>query len=246
MKDLLKKGFDELGIMWDEDKIQKLLDYKELLLRWNEKINLTAITEAEEICIKHFLDSAAALSSGRISGRVIDVGTGAGFPGLVLKIMKPQIQLTLLDSLNKRLVFLEDVIKNLGIEGVRLVHSRAEDAAHNKDHREKYDVAVSRAVAQLPLLSELCLAYVKIGGDFIALKGPTAFDEAKQAKRAVGILGGEIECVQDAFVPFKDLDHKLVIIKKVRHTPMKFPRKPALISKNPIETCYNIPKKPTK
>ena len=246
MIDILKNGFDELGVPWDDHKIRRLLTYAELLVEWNEKMNLTAITAPEDIARKHFLDSAAALMTGKIDGRVIDVGTGAGFPGLVLKIMKPEIKLTLLDSLNKRLVFLQAVIDRLGIEGVELIHSRAEDGGHNKALRERFDVAVSRAVAQLPLLSELCIPYVKEGGVFLALKGPSAEEEVALAKRAVTILGGEYEGVLDVQVPGGDMDHKIVIIKKVRHTPIKFPRKPALISKNPIETCYNIPKKPTK
>ena len=246
MIDILKKGFDELGLPWDEHKIQQLVTYAKLLVEWNEKMNLTAITEPQDIAVKHFLDSAAALTTGKIDGRVIDVGTGAGFPGLVLKIMKPEIKLTLLDSLNKRLVFLEEVIKELGIKGVELIHSRAEDGGHNTALREKFDVSVSRAVAQLPLLSELCLPYVKVSGTFLALKGPSAEEEVELAKRAVAILGGDYEGVSDVHIPEGDMEHKIVIIKKVRHTPIKFPRKPALISKNPIETCYNIPKKTTK
>ena len=246
MIDILKTGFDQMNIPWDDDKIRKLCEYADLLVEWNEKMNLTAITDPKDIAVKHFLDSASALTTEKVRGRVIDVGTGAGFPGLVLKIMKPEIKLTLLDSLNKRLVFLQEVIDTLGIEGVELIHSRAEDGGHNKALRERFDVAVSRAVAQLPLLSELCLPYVRVGGDFLALKGPSADEEVDSAKRAVSILGGEFEKVADVHIPFGDMDHKIVAIKKVRHTPIKFPRKPALISKNPIETCYNIRKKPAK
>lgn len=246
MKEILKCGFNEMNIPWDDKKIDMLCTYAKLLVEWNEKMNLTAITEPEEIARKHFLDSASAFCAASIDGKVIDVGTGAGFPGLVLKILKPEIKLTLLDSLNKRLVFLEEVINQLGIDGVDLIHSRAEEGAHQKPLRENYDVAVSRAVARLPLLSELCMGYVKTGGLFLSLKGPAAEEEVESAARAVAILGGEVQNVADVHLPGTDLNHKIVVVKKVRHTPMKFPRKPALISKNPIETCYNIPKKPAK
>lgn len=238
MREILQNGFDQMGILWDDEKISRLEKYAELLVEWNEKMNLTAITDMEGIAVKHFLDSASALTTGKIKGKVIDVGTGAGFPGVVLKIMKPEIKLTLLDSLNKRLVFLKEVLDTLGIDDVELIHSRAEDGAHKTGYRENYDVAVSRAVAALPLLSELCLGYVKPKGSFIALKGPAAPEEARDAKRAIYILGGEIEKIEDAHVPYSDMDHKIIHIKKVRHTPIKFPRKSALITKSPIETCY--------
>ncbi len=239
MREILQNGFDKMGIPWDDEKISRLEKYAELLKEWNEKMNLTAITDTKGIAVKHFLDSASALTTGKINGKVIDVGTGAGFPGVVLKIMKPEIELTLLDSLNKRLVFLKEVLDTLGISDVELVHSRAEDGAHKKEYREKYDVAVSRAVAALPLLSELCLGYVKKGGSLVALKGPSVTEEALAAKRAIYILGGEIEKILDAQVPDTEMEHKIIILKKVRHTPIKFPRKPALITKSPIETCYN-------
>lgn len=238
MREILQKGFDKMGIPWDHEKISSLEKYAELLKEWNEKMNLTAITDTEGIAVKHFLDSASALTTGKIKGKVIDVGTGAGFPGLVLKIMNPEIKLTLLDSLNKRLVFLKEVLDTLGITDVELVHSRAEDGAHKREYREKYDVAVSRAVAALPLLSELCLGYVKKGGSLVALKGPSVTEEAKDAKRAIYILGGETESILESHVPDSEMEHKIIIIKKVRHTPIKFPRKPALITKSPIETCY--------
>ncbi len=236
MTEILKNGFDSLGIPWNEKQISQLEEYAKLLVEWNEKINLTAITEPEEIATKHFLDSAAALCTGMVEGKVIDVGTGAGFPGLVLKIMKPEIKLTLLDSLNKRLTFLKEVTHKLGIEGVELIHSRAEDGGHKRELRESFDTVVSRAVAQLPLLSELCLPYAKQGGAFLALKGPAADEEIASAKRAITILGGENTGVYNAPVPGTELEHKIVIIKKVRHTPIKFPRKPGLISTTPIET----------
>ena len=246
MKEILESGFDEMGINYTDTQISQLEKYARLLVKWNEVMNLTAITDMEEIATKHFLDSASAINTGVIKGKVIDVGTGAGFPGLVLKIMKPEIELTLLDSLNKRLNFLKAVTDELLIDDVTFIHSRAEEGVRIKGMRESYDVAVSRAVANMTLLSELCMGYVKKGGNFVALKGPNAEDEAKSAKRAITIMGGEIDKIMDATVPHTPLDHKIIIVKKVRQTPIKFPRKPALISKAPIETCYNIKKKPVK
>lgn len=243
MEDILKNGFEKLNIPYSSTQLEQLGEYARLLKEWNGKINLTAITEDSEIAVKHFIDSASALTTGKITGKVIDVGTGAGFPGLVLKIMCPEIKLTLLDSLNKRLTFLKDVTERLGIKDVEFVHSRAEDGGHKPEMRERFDTVVSRAVAALPLLSELCIPYVKKNGYFIALKGPAAEDEVISAKRAISILGGETEGISD--VEIDGANHKLVIIKKVRHTPIKLPRKPALISKAPIESCYNISKRPS-
>ena len=243
MEEILFNGFNAMGIPCTEKQIEQLEIYAKRLVEWNEKMNLTGITAPEEIAVKHFLDSASALSVGRVSGKVIDVGTGAGFPGLVMKIMKPELEVTLLDSLNKRLVFLAAVINELKLDKIELVHSRAEDGAHKVQYRENFDVAVSRAVAAMPLLCELCLPYVMPGGMFVALKGPSAADEFGEAKKAIKILGGGNVSIKDAFVPDSDLEHKIIIVKKVRQTPIKFPRKPALISKNPIETCYNISKK---
>lgn len=243
MIDILKNGFERLNIPYSDKQLAQLTEYASLLKEWNEKINLTSITEDSEIAVKHFIDSASALTTGKVCGRVIDVGTGAGFPGLVLKIMQPDIKLTLLDSLNKRLTFLKEVTGRLGINDVEFIHSRAEDGGHKAELRESFDTVVSRAVAAMPLLSELCLPYVKKNGYFLALKGPAAEDEVLSAKRAVSILGGETEGISD--VEVDGADHKIVIVKKVRHTPIKFPRKPALISKAPIETCYKMPKRPS-
>ncbi len=243
MENILKSGFERLGLDCTENQIESLKKYADLLKQWNEKINLTGITDDSGIAIKHFIDSASALSTGKVGKKVIDVGTGAGFPGLVMKIMKPELDVTLLDSLNKRLLFLEDVIDKTGLQNVNLIHSRAEDGAHKADLRENFDTAVSRAVAALPLLCELCMGYVKVGGYFLALKGPSAEEELKSAARAITILGGKAQEILD--MPIENAEHKIIVIKKVRHTPMKFPRKPALISKCAIESCYNPPKRPS-
>ncbi len=242
MRDLIKTGAERLGIELSEEQVNRLIEYARLLKEWNEKINLTAITDDEGIATKHFLDSLTALGTGYVGGRVIDVGTGAGFPGLVLKIARPDIELTLLDSLNKRINFLREVCSTLGIDGVEFVHARAEDYGMNRAYRGKFDTVVSRAVANMTLLSEWCIPFLKEGGRFLALKGPLADEELDSAKRAISILGGEVEGVYEAEIPFTELAHKIIIVKKVRQTPMRFPRKPAIAAKNPIEQCYNLRK----
>ena len=231
MKELLKEGFAELGIVADSDAINRLLEYAKLLKIWNEKMNLTAVTDDFGIATKHFLDSASALLTGHIAGKVIDVGTGAGFPGLVLKILKPEIELTLLDSLQKRLTFLDCVTNELDIPA-ELIHARAEDGARTL--REQFDTVVSRAVANMAVLSELTLPYLKVGGFSLSLKGPLAEQEINDAKNAIRILGGEIAPTFCVKIPKTDLDHKIVIIKKVRQTPSKYPRKAGVATKNPL------------
>ena len=242
MEQILKNGFTELGEELSQEKISALIQYARLLQEWNEKINLTAITDDEGIATKHFLDSASALLTDKVKGKVIDVGTGAGFPGLVLKTVRPQIELTLLDSLNKRINFLKEVSSELSLDGIDFVHGRAEDFGVNAKYREKFDTVVSRAVARLSVLAEWCLPFVKQGGYFLALKGPLADEELKEAERAIYVLGGEVEEVFEVKIPFTDLSHKIIIIKKVRHTPPKYPRKPGIAVKSPIETCYNLSK----
>lgn len=246
INEILEKGFSEMGIESDEKRIDALIKYSELLVEWNEKMNLTAITQESDIAIKHFLDSASAFLTGKVGKSVIDVGTGAGFPGLVLKILSPDIKMTLLDSLKKRITFLDEVISQTRLENIETVHSRAEDGGKNSKYREKYDTAVSRAVANLTLLAELCLPYVKVGGYFLALKGPAADEELQAAKKTISILGGAVEGIFDAKIPMLDASHKIIIIKKVRQTPIKYPRNPAKIAKSPVEQCYNIRKKAAK
>lgn len=242
MKEILKNGAEKLGIELDDDKINKLQKYADLLVEWNEKMNLTAITEEKEIATKHFLDSMTALCTGKVRGRVIDVGCGAGFPGLVLKIVCPEINLVLMDSLKKRITFLNEVINELGLVGVETVHMRAEDGGKNPTYRASFDTVVSRAVANMSVLSEWCIPFLKQGGYFLALKGPAAEEEYKEAKRAVSILGGECEGIDEAEIPYTDLHHKIIMVKKVRQTPMKYPRKPGIATKNPVGTCYNLAK----
>lgn len=242
MKDLIISGSRQLDIPLDDVQVDKLMEYAGLLVEWNEKINLTAITDDEGIVTKHFLDSLTAIKTGYVKGKVIDVGTGAGFPGLVLKIAKPEIKLTLLDSLNKRINFLKDVCEKVDINDVEFVHSRAEDGGKNRDYRGNFDTVVSRAVANLTVLSEWCIPFLKQGGYFLALKGPLAEQEVKDAKRAIKILGGQIEDIVEAEIPFTELKHKIIVIKKVGQTPLKYPRKPGIAIKTPIGTCYNLVK----
>lgn len=244
MYDILKDGSEKLGVELSDSQIEALITYSKLLVEWNEKINLTAICDEFGIATKHFLDSLTPILTGKVKGKVIDVGTGAGFPGLVLKVAKPEIELTLLDSLNKRINFLKECAGKIGAEGVEFLHSRAEDGGRR--YREKFDTVVARAVANMTVLSELCLPFLKVGGYFLALKGPMAEDELKDAKRAITILGGEVSEVFEVDIPGTDLKHKIIIIKKVRHTPMQYPRKAGIPSKTPIETCYNLKKSAKK
>ena len=233
MKERLIKGFSDLNINVSDEQVEKLIKYAELLVKWNEKINLTAITDQKEIAEKHFLDSAMCLKTG-ISGKVIDVGTGAGFPGIVLKILKPEIELCLLDSLQKRIMFLQEICKELKLDGVEFVHARAEDGGQDANHREKYDYAVARAVANLATLSEYCLPFVKTGGSFIAMKGPKAGEEIENGKNAVSKLGGEISSILEEKIPDTELEHVIITVKKVRPTPKNFPRKAGKPSKQPL------------
>lgn len=242
MKNLIINGSKKLNIPLNEKQLSQFLDYADILREWNEKINLTAITDDEGIATKHFLDSLTAFKTGVVKGKVIDVGTGAGFPGVVLKIANPEIELTLLDSLNKRIVFLNDLCERLSIGDVETVHARAEDGGRDRKYRGQFDTVVSRAVARLSVLSEWCMPFLKQGGYFLALKGPLADAELNDARRAVKILGGKIEDVMEADIPFTDLKHKIIIIKKVGQTPLKYPRKSGIATKTPIGTCYNLAK----
>ena len=235
--ELMKNACDSVEMNFDEDKYNKFITYKNLLQEWNEKINLTAITEDEEVIKKHFIDCIKAFSENQFkeAKTLIDVGTGAGFPGLPIAIMKEDLNITLLDSLNKRVNFLNIVKNSLNLTNVTTIHSRAEDGARNKELREKFDMATSRAVANMAVLSEFCLPYVKVGGYFIALKGPAITDELNDAKNAIGTLGGKLIEVIEVSVEGTDLKHNLVVIKKVKETPKTYPRKAGYITKKPIK-----------
>lgn len=223
------------GVKIDGDNTERLNLYGNLLLEWNEKMNLTAITAPEDVLYKHFYDCILFLKAvtPAKNARIIDVGTGAGFPGTVLKIVRPDINVTLLDSLNKRLVFLNEVIAELGLSGISTVHMRAEDAGKAAAHREKYDIACARAVAALPVLMEYCLPFVKKGGCFVAMKGSSAEDEMNRSFSAAHLLGADKPTIICETLTGNE-QRAFVITKKISQTPTRYPRKPAEISKKPL------------
>lgn len=235
IKRALSNSEDYLGSKFNEKQIDQFQSYAEMLVDWNKKINLTSIVDFEEIVVKHFVDSLTLTKHVKIKEQdsVIDIGTGAGFPGIPIKIMNNSINLTLLDSLNKRLVFLKELLSCLGLDA-NLVHLRAEDGGGQDFFREKFDIATSRAVAKLNVLSELCLPYVKINGFFVAMKGDLEESEIERAKGAIDLLGGKIEKVERFVLPNRD-KRSIVIIKKVKETPHIYPRIKTKISKNPLD-----------
>lgn len=230
------KDLKSFGIDLSDRQIGQFLIYYERLLEWNQRINLTAITEYDEVMKKHFVDSLSIVKavSDIISLRVIDVGTGAGFPGLALKIAFPELNITLLDSLQKRIQFLDTVIEELELTGVETVHGRAEDFAKTGKLREQYDLSLSRAVANLTTLSEYCLPFVKVGGKFISYKSEKIAEEVHSAKKAVSLLGGRVAGQTGFKLPDSDIYRNLVIIEKIKLTPPKFPRKAGLPGKEPL------------
>lgn len=233
---LFEKDLSDLGLSLSKEQIEKFLRYYELLIEWNEKINLTAITTYEDVLKKHFVDSLSLCKAMDVHQglTVIDVGTGAGFPGLALKIAFPNLKMTLLDSLQKRIVFLNQVIEELKLSDIETIHGRAEDYAGKAEYREGFDLCVSRAVANLSTLSEYCLPFVKMGGQFISYKSEKIEEEMKQAKNAISILGGEVKKQVEFTLPFSDIYRNLVVIEKKKNTPRKYPRKAGLPSKEPL------------
>lgn len=225
----------ELKIEIDEKRQEQFYTYMELLVKWNENINLTAITEPKEVLQKHFIDSLTILQYIGEKDSVIDVGTGAGFPGIPVKISKERTKVTLLDALNKRLNFLNEVINNLRLSNIETIHSRAEESGRNKALREKFDIATSRAVAPLNVLVEYLLPLVKISGKCICMKGSNVEEEINNSKKAIEILGGKIEKVEEFNLPNSDIKRTIIVIEKVSETPVKYPRKPGTPSKEPIK-----------
>ncbi|MEG1870842.1 MAG: 16S rRNA (guanine(527)-N(7))-methyltransferase RsmG [Peptostreptococcaceae bacterium] len=236
-EEILRQGIKGFGLEADDKIINDLKTYREILVEWNQKMNLTGIEEEKEVFIKHFLDSISALSNGYIKDGIslIDVGTGAGFPGLPLKICLKNLKLTLLDSLNKRINFLEEVSNTVNLEDVEFIHGRAEDFGKDEEYREQYDVATARAVAGLPILMEFCVPFVKVGGYFVCLKGPNANLELEESKAAMDVLGLEFVEKIDIELPNEELKHNILVFKKVKNTPEKYPRKAGKPAKNPIK-----------
>ena len=233
LEQILRRGLEARGHEPGEETLRRFRIYFENLEKWNQVMNLTAISGEEDVARLHFLDCAALLEAGELSGRtLIDVGTGAGFPGLVLKILCPEVKLTLLDSLDKRLSFLEDSCEKLGFADVQFVHARAEETPDG--FRERFDFAAARAVARLNVLCELCLPYVKPGGAFLAMKGPELGEELREAYVALKTLGGtaEREIVYD--IPGTDVRHCAAVIRKTGPTPARYPRRWAQIKKKPL------------
>ena len=231
--DILSAGFQELGISCEIEAIANLRKYHTILEETNKVMNLTAITGDEDVARLHFLDCAALLTLEDFTDKkVLDVGSGAGFPGMVLKIVNPKMDITLMDSLEKRVNFLKDLSQELKLEDVHCIHMRAEEAP--PEFRQSYDIVVSRAVAKLELLCELCLPFVKLGGKFIAMKGPAGADELKDAENAIKVLGGRYIETASYEIPGTDKKHNAVIIEKVAPTPAKYPRRWAQIKKAPL------------
>ncbi len=232
MEEILRLGASELGIPLREGAAEQLHAYWRLLEEKNKVMNLTAITGEEECARLHFLDCAALLKNRSLAGRtLIDVGSGAGFPGLVLKILEPELKLTLLDSLGKRVTFQQEVCAALGLTGVECLHRRAEEAA---ELYGKFDYATARAVSRMNMLSELCLPFVKKGGAFLAMKGPEPEEELREADKAIRILGGEAAGVEKYTVPGTDALHSILIVKKIAPTPSRYPRRWAKIKAEPL------------
>ncbi|WP_294351907.1 16S rRNA (guanine(527)-N(7))-methyltransferase RsmG [uncultured Clostridium sp.] len=234
---LMKEAAADVNMNLSEEQYDKFIKYMRLVQEWNQKINLTAITEDEEFVKKHFIDCIKAFKSEELKNakNLIDVGTGAGFPGLPIAIMREDLNVTLLDSLNKRINFLNIVINELGLKNVITIHSRAEDGARKKELRENFDVATSRAVANMTVLSEFCLPYVKVGGHFVALKGPAIEEELKASKNALGVLGGRLKEVIELEIEDTDLKHNVVIVSKEKECPNSYPRKAGIITKKPLK-----------
>ena len=225
----------DLGVRFSVKQIEQFFEYMNLLIEWNEKMNLTAITEPDEIILKHFIDSITILKELEEGSKLVDVGTGAGFPGIPLSIMNPTLKITLVDSLNKRLIFLQEVVNKLKLENIEIVHARAEEFGQNKKYREQFDISTSRAVANLATLSEYLIPLVKIGGKVISMKAAEAKQELNEAKKAIEVLGGTVEKVDEFNLPQSDIGRTVIIIRKNKITPNKYPRKPGTPSKEPIK-----------
>lgn len=232
---ILKNKCEKLKIKIEEKNIEKFYKYMKLLLEWNKKINLTAITEPNEVILKHFVDSLTISKYIEDDSTLVDVGTGAGFPGIPLKIIREDLEITLVDSLNKRINFLKEIIEELELKNIKAIHSRAEEFGKNVKYREKFDYATSRAVANLSTLSEYLIPLVKIKGRIISMKGSEVKEELIDSKNAINVLGGKILKVDEFQLPSSDIKRNIIIIEKVKNTPNKYPRKAGTPAKDPIK-----------
>lgn len=232
---LIKKNMKELNIEIEEKEIEKFYKYMNILIEWNKMFNLTAIIKPKEIIIKHFIDSITIEKHIKKNAKVIDIGTGAGFPGIPIKILREDLDITLLDSLNKRVKFLEKVVKEIELKKIKNIHARAEEYANLKEERERYDFVTSRAVANLAVLAEYTLPFLKIDGIAVLMKGFEIDDELEEAKKAIEILGGEIKNIEEIVLPGSDFKRKNIIIRKIANTPNIYPRKAGMAKKEPIK-----------
>ena len=223
----------KLNITLTNEQISQFMTYKNILQEWNEFMNLTAIVEDEEIILKHFIDSLTISNLIPQNASVIDVGTGAGFPGIALKIARPDLKVTLLDSLNKRIKFLEEVIRQCQLDDIQAIHGRAEDVGQDENYREKFDIAVARAVANLSTLSEFCIPFIKVGGKFIAMKGNQT-KEIDEAQSAIITLGGKIDSIHAITLPQSDISRTIIVIQKEKNTSKKYPRRAGKPLENPL------------
>ena len=233
METLLKELAKKINIDLTDEVTDKFFLYKKLLLEWNEKINLTAITDEKEILIKHFIDSLTIEKYIPRNAKIIDVGTGAGFPGIPLKIVRPDIEVVLLDSLNKRINFLNEIIRECQLDKITTIHGRAEEIANKSEYREKFDISTARAVANISTLSELCTPFLKVGGSFVCMKAD-AVEEMKNAKNALEILGMKEEKIEHIILPNIDATRTIILYKKEKNTPKKYPRKHGTPAKEPL------------
>lgn len=236
MKKYLDEEFKNAGLTISETQLQQFLSYYKLLVEWNKVMNLTAITDYKEVVIKHFVDSIIIYRYLDLSKalKVIDIGTGAGLPGIPLKIVFPNLNITLLDSLKKRISFLNTVIDQLGLDCINTIHGRTEDIAKKTEYREQYDICVSRAVANLSTLSEYCIPYVKVGGCFMAYKSGNSEEEIDVSKKSIKVMGGKINKVEQFYIPGTDISRCIVMVDKLHNTDFKYPRKAGIPGKKPI------------